>query len=516
MQLMLSLPNELIVDNFAGGGGASVGIEAAFGRPVDIAINHDAEAVAMHRANHPGTTHYCESVFKVNPVTITGNRPVGLAWFSPDCTHHSKARGGKPRSKKIRGLAWIVVRWARRVRPRVMMLENVEEFQDWGPLLADGTPCRMRKGMIFRRWVKEIERQGYRVESRELRGCDYGAPTIRKRLFVIARRDGLPIVWPAPTHGDPDSPAVKSGRLQPWPAAAQCIDWSLPAPSIFDRKRPLADNTLRRIARGVQRFVLEAADPFIVRLGHTGWNGDGMQYPATEPLTTVTSKAEHCLAVPHVSTYYGRDPLRGSAMDQPLRTQSTENRFALVSAFLAKHYGGNYQGPGVDLRDPTGTVTTQDHHALVAAHLLNQKGTDQRMRDLREPAPTVCAGGNHAGLVAALMAPYYGSGSGTTGRDLRDPAPTVTSKDRLQLVTVNIDGETFVLTDIGMRMLQPRELYRAQGFPDSYIIDPEVNGKRLNKGAQVRMCGNSVCPPLARALVAANFETEQQQIARSA
>lgn len=467
-QHRLNLGHELVIDLFAGGGGASTGIEAALGRAVDIAVNHDPEAVAMHAANHPGTRHFCESVFKVDPRAVAGHQPVGLLWASPDCTHHSKAKGGKPVSSGRRGLAWVVVKWARRLRPRVIALENVEEFADWGPLTKEGMPCPLRKGQQFRQFTAQLQRLGYRVEWRLLRACDYGAPTIRRRLFLIARRDGLPIRWPEPTHGEPGSLAVQRGKLQPWRTAAECIDWSLPAPSIFDRKKPLAPNTLKRIARGVQRFVIESGAPFI-------------------------------------ATYYGRDQFRGQRLDEPLRTQSTENRFALVAAFLAKHYTGVV---GSDLREPIGTVTSIDHHGLVAAHLQNMKGSDRRMRDLNAPAPTICAGGTHAALVAALLAPYYGQGSGTTGRDLRDPAPTVTSKDRLQLVTATIDGETYVITDIGMRMLQPCELYRAQGFPESYIIEHGPAGERFSKAAQVRMCGNSVCPPVAQALVEANFAHE--------
>lgn len=481
-QLHLPLRDELIVDNFAGGGGASSGIEQAFGRPVDIAINHDRQAIAMHMANHPHTRHYCEDVFTVDPVQATGNQPVGLAWFSPDCKHFSKAKGGKPVEKKIRGLAWVVVKWAAAVKPRVIMLENVEEFQTWGPLLADGTPCPVSKGITFRRWLKELKKLGYQVEYKELRACDYGAPTIRKRLFVIARRDGLPIMWPQPTHGDPGSDAVKAGKLLPWRTAAECIDWTLPAPSIFERKRPLVPNTLNRIARGVMRYVVDNPDPFII-----------------------DDKAAF------LTEHANGSQQRNFAADEPLRTQCAQvkgGHFALVQAFLAKHYGGGYTGPGVNLKQPTGTITTVDHHALVAAHLLNMHGSTRRDRDLRQPAPTQTAGGNHAALVAALLAPYYGSGSGETGRSLTEPAPTVTSKDRLQLVTVTIDGESYVLTDIGMRMLVPRELYRAQGFDDDYIIDITLDGKPLSKAAQVRMCGNSVCPPVATALVQANFAHE--------
>ncbi|HKK04218.1 MAG TPA: DNA cytosine methyltransferase [Gammaproteobacteria bacterium] len=500
-QVRLQLDHELIVDNFAGGGGASMGIEQAAGRPVDIAINHDPEALAQHAANHPQTEHYCEDVFDVDPRAVCRGRTVGLMWLSPDCKHHSKAKGGKPVDKKIRGLAWVAVRWADTVRPRVIILENVEEFEDWGPLTDDNRPCPKRKGLTFRRFVKALQDCGYRVDWKLLRACDYGAPTIRRRLFLVARRDGQPIVWPEPTHGP---------GLLPYNTAADCIDWSIPTRSIFGRERPLAENTLRRIARGVQRFVLEAPEPFIVGVG--GRMGQSRPRGISEPLQTVTSKADSCIAVPYFIPRHGEHATqapRCRAVTEPMPTVTgTANGASLVAAFLAKHYGGN-ETPGWPIEKPLSTVTAQDHHAVVAAHLLNMKGTDQRMRPLDAPAPTVCSGGNHAGLVAALMAPYYGSGSGTTGRDLRAPAPTVTSKHRLQLITVKIDGQSYVLTDIGMRMLQPRELYRAQGFPDSYIIDPKVNGKPLSKAAQVRMCGNSVPPPFARALVSANYSEAQ-------
>ena len=480
MQPFLPLPDELVVDNFAGGGGASIGIERGIGRPVNVAINHDAEAIAMHRANHPETTHYTEDVWKIDPHQVTRGQPVGLAWFSPDCKRFSKAKGCRPVSKKIRGLAWVVVRWARRVRPRVIMLENVEEFQDWGPVGADGIPCKQRKGQTFQEFVGQLQRYGYRVEWRQLRACDYGAPTIRKRLFLVARRDGLPICWPTPTHGEPASMAVRAGKLMPWRTAAECIDWSLPCPSIFERVKPLAENTLKRIARGIQRFVLDDPEPFIVRIGQTGWGGDGMQYRVTEPLTTVTSKAEHCLATPYFVPRHGeakgQEPrCRSAELPMPTVT-ATANGASLVAAFMAQHNGGFYDGAGRDLRAPISTIT----------------GT-----------------GSHQQLVAAFLATYYGNGSIVRPDE---PAFTVTSKDRLQLVTVKIDGQTYILSDIGMRMLQPVELYRAQGFPSGYVhehgIDADGKQIKLTKTAQVRMCGNSVCPPLSEALVRANFRHE--------
>ncbi len=494
--LPLGLRAELIVDNFAGGGGASTGIEQAVGRPVDIAINHDPEAIAMHRVNHPSTVHYCESVFKVEPTEITGNQPVGLAWFSPDCTHHSKAKGGAPRSPRVRGLAWVVIRWAKRVRPRVIMLENVEEFADWGPLTEDGKPCPRGRGKTFTLWLNQLRRFGYKVEHRELRACDYGAPTTRKRLFVIARCDGLPVVWPEPTHGP--------GRL-PYRSAAECIDWSLPCPSIFKRSRPLAENTLRRIARGVMKYVVNSGNPFIVPLTHTG---DARVHPIDEPVRTLTTAngGELALCAPTlVQTGYGEregQAPRVPGIDKPLGTVvAGGQKHALVAAFLAKHYGGN-ETPGVAADRPTDTITTQDHHGLVASTITKLRGTNTG-HGTDEPLQTIAAHGTHFAEVRALLLKFYG-----TDQDprLTEPMHTVTTRDRFGLVTVA--GEQYAIADIGMRMLQPRELYRAQGFPDSYLIEFQHNGRPLPKHAQVRMCGNSVCPPIAAALVRANFAHE--------
>lgn len=470
--------HELVVDNFAGGGGASEGIEQALGRPVDLAINHDATAIAVHTANHPGAEHSVADVWDIDPEQATHGMPVGLAWFSPDCRHHSKAKGGRPVSKSVRGLAWVAARWAAKVKPRVIVLENVEEFQDWGPLIKDDqgriVPDPARKGQTFRGFVRCLKMNGYPVDWRILRACDFGAPTIRKRLFLIARRDGLPIYWPKQTHADPATPAVQRGKLEPWRTAASCIDWSIPCPSIFERKRPLAEATLRRIAKGVMRYVVESGDPFIVPIANYG-NGSELVNAIGEPLRTVTAW-----------------PKGGT--------------FALVSAFLAKHYGGVV---GADLRQPLPTITATDHNAPVAVSLVNLKGSERGGRDPRDPMPTICAGGTHAAAVAAFLAPYYGSGSGETGRDLRAPAPTVTTKDRFQLVTVVIKGEQYVITDIGMRMLQPHELAMAQGFPADYQF-AEVDGRPVPKYQQVRLIGNSVCPPLARAIVEANFTHERR------
>jgi DNA (cytosine-5)-methyltransferase 1 len=514
-QFLRPLADELVVDLFAGGGGASTGIEAAIGRHVDIAVNHDPEAVSLHQANHPQTEHHVSNVWEVDPRVVTAGRRIGLLWASPDCTYHSKARGGKPhrdrnKARRRRGLAGIVVKWVRQLQPtgqhpRVISLENVEEFQHWGPLLEDGTPCPDRRGSSFLRWVAQLRNLGYAVEWRELRACDYGTPTIRKRLFLVARCDGQPIVWPEPTHAA--KPAKGSG-LRPWRTAAECIDWRLPCPSIFERERPLAEATLRRVARGVMRYVVEAARPFIVRIGQTGHGDSGKVRDIAEPLSTVTSKAEHCLAVPTlVQTGYGEragQAPRVPGLDKPLGTVVGGQKHALVAAFLAKHYGG-VVGHGVE--QPIGTVTTTDHHSLVGATIAPLRGTSPAhtsVHDVQQPLSTVSAGGTHHALVAAFLTAYYGSDQDTP---LDDPLHTVTTKPRFALVMV--DGVPHEISDIGMRMLQPRELYTAQGFPASYIIDRGADGRPLSKAAQVRMCGNSVCPPLAEALVRANYSERQ-------
>ncbi len=533
-----SLFREIIVDNFAGGGGASTGIGLAIGRSVDIAINHDPAAIAMHKVNHPDTEHYCESVWDIDPRTVTGGRQVALCWFSPDCKHFSKAKGGKPVEKKIRGLAWVAVRWAAVIKPRVIILENVEEFKTWGPLLENGMPDTSRKGRTFQAFVNALKRQGYQVEWRELKACDYGAPTIRKRLFLIARRDGKQIIWPKVTHGDPNSLEVKNGKLKPWRTAAEIIDWSLPCPSIFERKKELAENTMRRIARGIQRFVIDSSDPFIVRVNHsgsnhhycdsindplktitakngwgivtpyiarigqTGFGGDRLQYEVNDPLTTVTTKAEHLLVAPTLIQYHGEQSgseVRGQALQKPLMVVDASPRYALVASFLAKHYGGGYSGPGANLKKPAPTVTTVDHNALITSHLIKMKGTNIG-HQVTEPIQTITAGGLHFGEVRAFLLKYYGTGE---GQSLSEPMHTVTTKDRFGLVTIH--GQDYQIVDIGMRMLEPHELFAAQGFPKDYIIDRDYDGKKYSKSAQVARCGNAVPPPFAETLVRANL-----------
>ena len=395
-QFILPIHRELVVDLFAGGGGASTGIEQAIGRHVDIAVNHDPEAVSLHTANHPQTKHYVSDVFEVDPLTVTDGQPVGLLWASPDCKHFSKAKGGKPVSKKIRGLAWVVVKWAKAVRPRVICLENVEEFQTWGPLGDDNRPCPQRKGQTFAMWKKQLQNLGYVIEHRELRACDYGAPTIRKRLFLVARRDGQPIVWPSPTHAKPDANGKVPKGMKPWRTAAECIDWSIPCPSIFERTKPLADATCRRIAKGIMRYVVEAAQPFIVSLTHQGGE-------------------------------------RVEGLAEPFRTITGANRGekALVSAFLAKHYTGVV---GSDLADPIGTVTSVDHHSLVAAHLVHMghgEGKDGKarfshgIRDVAEPLNTVTAQGAAAGIVTSHMVKLRGDNVGSA---TNEPLHTVSAQ----------------------------------------------------------------------------------------
>lgn len=538
---------ELVVDNFAGGGGASTGIEAAIGRPVDIAVNHSPEAIAMHRANHPRTKHYCEDIWEVDPREACGSRPVGLAWFSPDCTHFSRAKGGQPRSKEVRALAHVVIRWAKAVRPRTILLENVEEFQTWGPLDDKGFPIKAREGEDFRAWLGELDACGYDVSFRTLVAADYGAPTTRKRLFLVAQRRGSsPIVWPEPTHG--------RGRARPWRTAAEIIDWSLPCPSIFGRKKPLAEATQRRIAAGLRRFVLESAQPFIVPVTHQG--GPGRVYSLQDPMKTVTAanRGEMALVTPYIApvthttsgdrvhsierplpvvttakggefvlvaptlvqTGYGeREGQRPRALDieQPLGTVVSGGKHALVAAWLTKHYGGVV---GHEMERTLGTVTSRDHHSLTTAFLTKFYGTSTAGAQLNLPLPTVTTGGGkgggHIGEVRAFLVKYYGSdGKPTSQQTLFEPMHTVTTKARFGLVT--IAGQDYQIADIGMRMLSPRELFAAQGFPEDYQIEVEFNGKPLTKTAQIELAGNSVCPDAARALVESNARPARRSVA---
>lgn len=467
---------ELIVDNFAGGGGASTGIELATGYSVDIAINHDPEAIRMHKANHPNTKHYCENVWVVDPVKACGGHPVALAWFSPDCKHFSKAKGGKPKDKNIRGLAWVACRWAGLVRPRVIMLENVEEFKTWGPLNRRHHPIKAKQGKTFEKFVQQLTDLGYEVQFKELVAADYGAPTMRKRFFMIARCDGKPIIWPEPTHAPADSDAVKAGLLKPYVGAYTQLDFSLPCPSIFDTSeeikekygiravRPLAAKTMERIARGIKKFVVDNADPFLIEIGY----GESKGQKNPRAYSIVVAKDKNFLVAPILTQYhsYEKDGVRGQSTEDPIMTVDGSNRYGLITSFLSKFYK---TGIGQDMREPLGTVTAN-------------------------------AGGGHFGEVRAFLIKYYGQG---TGQDIKEPLDTVTAQDRFGLVT--IEGVDYQIVDIGLRMLEPRELYGCQGFPADYIIDHDYTGKTYPRSEQVRRCGNAVCPPIPAALVRANL-----------
>ena len=434
--------HELVVDNFAGGGGASTGIQLAIGRPVDVAINHDPDAIAMHKTNHPLTKHYCESVWDINPVEACAGRPVGLAWFSPDCKHFSKAAGGKPLEKKIRGLAWVAMRWAATVRPRIIMLENVEEFVTWGPVI-DGKPCQKRKGDTFKSFVHQLRQHGYDVKWKELIASDYGCPTIRKRFFLVARCDGQPITFPKATHGNPNKQPVNSRTLKPWKTAAEIIDWSIPCKSIFNRPRPLAEKTMQRIAKGINKFIIQNEQPFI-------------------------APGEATIA-PFITECANGSSQRNMAIDEPLRT------------ICAQVKGG--------------------HFALVTSHMIKMRGTNIGF-PTNEPVHTITAGGNHIGEVRAFLMKYYGTG---IGQDINQPLHTIRTGDCFGLVMVR--GEQYQIVDIGLRMLEPHELFTAQSFPSDYIINVDHTGKKYSKAKQVARCGNSVPPRLAAALVNANYQT---------
>lgn len=597
---------EMIIDNFAGGGGASTGIELATGRAVDAAINHDTDAILMHQTNHPQTRHYCESVWDVDPWEVTRGRPVGLAWFSPDCKHFSKAKGSKPVDRNIRGLAWIVLKWAGTVKPRVIILENVEEFQTWGPV-RKGKPMKSRRGETFRKWKEQLQVLGYEIEHRELVAADYGAPTIRKRFFLIARCDGKPIIWPERTHAPKDSEEVKSGKCKPWRGAAEIIDWTIPCPSIFDTTdeikekygiravRPLAVNTQKRIARGIEKFVLQNKEPFIVPIGYGERKGQaprvhdikepvstvvssGKQYlcqpelspfivqvnhkgeqfrgqELKEPIPTITgkhgyglatpvmtaiavSKAEQCLAMPSLIQYHTEqsERVRGQGMDEPIMTLDAANRYGLSVVYLAEYF---QNGRPLDVNSPLHTSTTKDRECLCMAHMEKffSGGYTGNGSDANTPLGTVTAV-DHNGLVETFISKFYKTG---IGQKPDEPLHTVTtSAGHFGIVTVkmsrsemnlhhwnevrellnaycgyaiaedeilllDVNGTLYFISDIGLRMLTPRELYAANGFPPDYIIDHDYTGKAYGKTKQVARCGNAVPPPFAEALVRANL-----------
>lgn len=594
--------NEIFVDNFAGGGGASTGIELAIGRNVDIAINHDPDAIAMHKANHPNTKHYCEDVWEVNPVEACNGRYVALAWFSPDCKHFSRAKGGKPVDKKIRGLAWVAIKWAFLVRPRVIMLENVPEIQTWGPLIPKtdpktgrvlkivgyghkkgsrhGAPRTVvaepgeivptdqlimvpdidRKGETFEGFILALtsgipkshpaftemcnaleisvdsdeadtlsKGLGYKVQHRTEKSCDYGAPTTRTRFYMIARCDGKEIIWPEHSHAPKGSEAVKNGVKLPYRTAAECIDWSIPAKSIFERDKPLAENTLRRIARGIKKFVIDNPEPFIIN-----YKFDNEPQSVNNPLTTVTSVNNHYVVTPTIMSnntgnvgasadaplptvttgnrnflvapslvqYHSEtaeNEVRGQEVTEPIMTIDTQPRYALACAHIMKNYAGGYTGAGTKADAPLDTVTAVDHNSLVTANLITlRKNMDGQKVD--EPISTISCSGAHHAEVQAFLVKYFSTGK---AKPVDEPLDTVTTKDRFALVTVH--GEEYIIADIRMRMLQPKELFKAQGFPDDYIIDRDYEGNEYSKSKQVARCGNAVTPPVATALVRANL-----------
>lgn len=568
----------LIIDNFAGGGGASLGIEQAIGRSVDIAINHDPEAIAMHKVNHPNTKHYCQNIHQIDPIeacSIDGElQQVDLAWFSPDCKHFSKAKGGKPVEKGIRDLAWVVTNWAEQLgscKPSVIMLENVEEFRKWGPLDKFNMPDKAREGETFDLWCAKLRELGYKVEFKTLRACDYGAPTIRKRLFLIARCDGRPIIWPAATHAAVDKLDLFSHGLKPYKVAADIVDFSIPCPSIFERKRPLAEATCKRIATGIQEHILDEPEPFIVPICNTNWAA-GRFHKLSDPMKTITTAkgGEFALVTPSLVTRgYGEregqkprtssieQPLgtivgdgakqnlvsatlvgagggeyagRPRSAKKPLKTVTSSNRQALITAFMAQHNGGprNEGSKGRSIEAPVSTLVSRGTQTqLVTSNMITLRNNG-RAEPITKPLGTLTAGGTHfaemrtelnsgaeseeeqldqwlgARAVAAFLMKYYGQGG--TKQHIDQPMGTVRTKECFAIVTVTIAGQEFMLTDIGMRMLSPTELYRAQGFSDDYIFDCEgPNGKPLTKTAQVRMCGNSVSPVHPKSLVEANL-----------
>lgn len=496
----------LLIDLFAGGGGASTGIEAALGRSVDVAIDHNPMALAVHAANHPSTRHITTDVWEVDPLEVTRGREVELLWASPDCCHFSRAKGGKPLKKKIRSLAWVVTRWAKAVRPQTIFVENVPELQDWGPLLADGRPCKARKGKTFKAWVSRLRNLGYRVDWRVIDASLYGAPTRRKRLFIIAARDGGPIAWPEPTHG--------KGR-QPLRTASECVDWSLPFPSIFGRKKPLAEKTMWRIAQGLRRFVFESANAFIMKVNHGGM--EDRSEDINQPLTTVTATQRgHALVLP-VLQHSGNGERKGQRarsldIQAPLGTiMATGQKHALVASWLVKHFGdplrsdgGGGVVAGSDMSEPVGTVTARDHHSLAAVTLAHFRGTAENQpgsKDVREPLPTISAGGIHVGEVRAFLSVYYGADK---GQQLLEPMRTQTARHRFGLVTVR--GIEYQIVAIGIRMLEPHELAKAQygRFAESYDLSAAPTKKD-----KVFLLGNSVCPEVAEALVRANMSIEK-------
>ena len=549
----MNLLDEIIVDNFAGGGGASTGIELATGREVTIAINHDPAAILMHKTNHPYTEHLQDSVWNIDPVEICAGRPVGLAWFSPDCKHFSKAKGAALVDKNIRGLAWIVLKWAGTVRPRVIILENVEEFKTWGPV-RKGKPIKAKAGQTFDKWFSQLEALGYEIEYRELVAADYGAPTTRKRFVLVARCDGKPIVWPERTHAPRDSEEVKSGKCKPWVSAAEIIDWSLPCPSIFESAstikdkyglkamRPLKDNTMRRIARGMDKFVIKSQKPFIIPVGYGERKGqaprvndidnpigtvvgtvkhnvvDPILTPYAlnhkfknepesleKPLSTITAVNGHEIVMPTLIQYHAEQSekeVRASGFEKPLMTVDGSGRYAVAAAHLTQYFkGDHYHSP----EDPLHTVTTEIREGVTLAHLTEFKGQDIG-QSVNDPLRTIMTK-DVLGAVYTRLENINGFNDLKFWPQVRDMLNTYCgysiAEDEILILTIG--GIDYFISDIGLRMLTPAELYKAQGFPEDYIIDHDYTGKPYPKSQQVARCGNAVCPPMAKAVVAVNM-----------
>lgn len=525
----ISMTEEIIVDSFAGGGGASTGIEVATGRVVSIAINHDADAILMHSVNHPFTEHYQASVWDIDPEEVCKGRPVGLAWFSPDCKHFSKAKGSALVDKHIRGLAWIVLRWAATVRPRVIMLENVEEFQTWGPV-RKGKPVTKKACKTFQQWKWQLMNLGYEIEHRELVAADYGAPTSRKRFVLVARCDGRPIVWPERTHAPADHPDVIAGKLLPWRSAAEIIDWTQPMYSIFATKqeikdrygvnavRPLADNTMRRIIRGVDKFTIRSGKPFLVPTGYGEMSAANLiQYHTeqteaarvnglTEPMPTVDASNRYGLTAAHLTEYYGN----GQPVDlrDPAHTVTAHDREALTAVHLDKYFSGGYSGCGNSADEPITTITAEPRHSICAAHIVEFKGQDKG-QSAADSLRTITASAGEFGVCSVKIERYaHGEELGYWPqiRELLNKYCGYTLAED-EVLLLNISGIWYFISDIGLRMLTPRELYNAMGFPPDYIIDfvDPKTGKEYSKSAKVARCGNAVCPPMAEAVVRANL-----------
>ncbi len=544
MSAQIGIFDELIVDNFAGAGGASVGMELAMGRPVSIAVNHDEAAVMLHRQNHPWTRHYREDVFAVDPVKECRGHRVRVAWFSPDCKHFSRAKGAALVDRKIRGLAWVVLRWAGTVRPDVILLENVPEFVTWGPVRR-GKPVKSKAGQTYRKWRGQLEALGYKIETRELCAADYGVPTIRTRFYLIARCDGQPIRWPEKSHAKRNSEEVRRGEAEPWRSAAECIDWSLPCYSIFESKeeirekygakvlRPLAEKTLRRIALGLDKFVIRSAEPFIVP-NNTG----NAPHGTDEPLPTVTTGNRNLLVAPALIQYHDEqgNGVRGQSVTEPLMTVDASNRYGLMAGYLTEYFGN--AADGLSLRDPLHTVTMRDREGLTLAYI-HQYFTGRDGTDAREPLPTVTAW-DHNAIETAHLAHFKGLDK---GQHPREPLMTVTAADgqfavirsRIEKVSeagslchwreirdmlnhfcgyhleddeillLAAGGGLYFIADIGLRMLTPRELARAMGFPDDYVIEHYADGREVPRKEQVAKIGNAVCPRMAEAIVRANL-----------